>query len=89
MAHRCGFTKNVLANTLAAAGFTVGVKARSQEFDLWAVGLKASSASMDRLKQLCSSYFFNIYCCCLDKHEIRLLKSVYCLILFPSSALLH
>ena len=38
MAHRCGFTAKVLAGTLKAAGFSSAVKARSQHFDLWAVG---------------------------------------------------
>ena len=40
MAHRCGFTTKVLASTLSMAGFDAGVKARPDNFDLWAVGLK-------------------------------------------------
>ena len=57
MAHRCGFTKNVLASTLSMAGFDAGVRARPQNFDLWAVGLKASGDGSDRLRHLCSMYF--------------------------------
>ena len=57
MAHRCGFTKNVLANTLAMAGFDVAAKARSQQYDLWAVGIKSSVPNTERLKQLCAIYF--------------------------------
>lgn len=42
MAHRCGFTRDVLAGTMKAAGFrgTV-VTARPQYFDLWAVSTQA------------------------------------------------
>jgi predicted SAM-dependent methyltransferase len=37
MAHRCGFTKDVLGHTLRHAGFkTVATLARPQYFDLWA-----------------------------------------------------
>ena len=57
MAHRCGFTKKVLASTLSAAGFDVGVKARPANYDLWAVGLKPLADNTDRLKQLCEVYF--------------------------------
>ena len=56
MAHRCGFTKRVLAYTLASAGFASGVKARPEQYDLWAVGLKSSVENTDRLNQLCKIY---------------------------------
>ena len=57
MAHRCGFTKKVLASTLSLAGFDVGVKARPANYDLWAVGLKPLADNSGRLKQLCKIYF--------------------------------
>ena len=57
MAHRCGFTKNVLSNTLAMAGFDVAAKVRPQQYDLWALGIKASVPNIERLKQLCAIYF--------------------------------
>ena len=43
MAHRCGFTLQVLADTLQACGFprTAGI-ARPEAFDLWAVASKAA-----------------------------------------------
>ena len=42
MAHRCGFTRRVLAGELRAAGFrSVATLARSKAFDLWAVASKA------------------------------------------------
>ena len=56
MAHRCGFTKKVLAATLSFAGFDNGVKARPEFFDLWSVALKSSGDQTDRLQQLCSMY---------------------------------
>ena len=56
MAHRCGFTKKVLASTLSSAGFDTGVKARPVHFDLWAVGLKSTNLGYDRLRQLCDTY---------------------------------
>ena len=37
MAHRCGFTKRVLAGTLQSAGFASAIKSRPEHFDLWAV----------------------------------------------------
>lgn len=41
MAHRCGFTKDVLRTTLQQVGFTsVGTLARPQFFDLWAIASK-------------------------------------------------
>jgi predicted SAM-dependent methyltransferase len=56
MAHRCGFTKKVLAATFALAGFDSGVKARPDVFDLWVVGTKPSADNSERLKQLCELY---------------------------------
>ena len=43
MAHRCGFTLEVLANTLQSCGFarSIGV-ARPENFDLWMLASKAS-----------------------------------------------
>lgn len=42
MAHRCGFTKDVLGHTLGYAGFqTVATIARAQRLDLWAFASKA------------------------------------------------
>jgi predicted SAM-dependent methyltransferase len=42
MAHRCGFTKKVLVQTLRAAGFAgVAAMARVKSFDLWAVASKS------------------------------------------------
>ena len=41
MAHRCGFTRDVLSATLRQAGFiSVGALARPQYFDLWAFASK-------------------------------------------------
>lgn len=43
MAHRCGFTKKTLTIDLQMAGFgTVGVIARPENFDLWAIATKKS-----------------------------------------------
>ncbi len=56
MAHRCGFTKTVLASVLSRAGFDAGVKARPNFFDLWAIGLKSSANGTVRLNQLCDMY---------------------------------
>ena len=56
MAHRCGFTKKVLASSLSVAGFDAGVKARPTNYDLWAVGLKPLTGNSERLKQLCKIY---------------------------------
>jgi predicted SAM-dependent methyltransferase len=60
MAHRCGFTKKVLASSLSSAGFDAGVIARPTYFDLWAVGLKSSGSESDRkdrMIRLCNQYF--------------------------------
>ena len=41
MAHRCGFTKDVLTNALQNAGFTSSlVFARPDQFDLWGIASK-------------------------------------------------
>ena len=41
MAHRCGFTKTTLSADLQLAGFAVvGVVARPEHFDLWAIASK-------------------------------------------------
>jgi SAM-dependent methyltransferase len=56
MAHRCGFTLDVLANTLQACGFARFVgQARPEQFDLWMV---ASKAELDNatLHQLASRH---------------------------------
>lgn len=48
MAHRCGFTLQVLADTLQACGFarTAGI-ARPEAFDLWAVASKSALSDAD------------------------------------------
>lgn len=48
MAHKCGFTLNVLLGTLQAQGFqtVVGIK-RPAAFDLWAVASKKTLADAD------------------------------------------
>lgn len=48
MAHRCGFTLQVLADTLQACGFprTAGI-ARPEAFDLWVVGSKVALSDAD------------------------------------------
>ena len=48
MAHRCGFTLQVLADTLQACGFarTAGI-ARPEAFDLWTVASKAALSDDD------------------------------------------
>jgi hypothetical protein len=48
MAHRCGFTLQVLADTLQACGFprTAGI-ARPEAFDLWVVASKAALSDDD------------------------------------------
>lgn len=48
MAHRCGFTLQVLADTLQACGFprTAGI-ARPEAFDLWMVASKAALSDAD------------------------------------------
>ncbi len=59
MAHRCGFTEDVLRGTLLGAGFNgVGTLARPENFDLWAVASKSTLSEQD-LKRLGAEYFFN------------------------------
>ncbi|MBF0241798.1 MAG: methyltransferase domain-containing protein [Desulfamplus sp.] len=51
MAHRCGFTKDSLIAALQEAGFgSVGVIARSENFDLWAVASKQNLTSEEFTK---------------------------------------
>jgi predicted SAM-dependent methyltransferase len=57
MAHRCGFTRKVLVQTLQQAGFMgVAAKARPRDFELWAL---ATKAPMDEygLRALASAHF--------------------------------
>ena len=57
MAHRCGFTRKVLAATLQAAGFaSVIAMARPRSFDLWALASK-SPRSEDELRALAGLHF--------------------------------
>ena len=59
MAHRCGFTEDVLRGTLLGSGFNgVGTLARPENFDLWAVASKSTLSEQD-LKRLGAEYFFN------------------------------
>lgn len=52
MAHRCGFTLDVLANTLRACGFARCVgQVRPEQFDLWMLASKGSLDD-DALHQL-------------------------------------
>ena len=57
MAHRCGFTKKVLAGTLQGAGFmkTACIK-RTRFFDLWIVGAKME-VSPEQLRSLAVQHF--------------------------------
>jgi SAM-dependent methyltransferase len=56
MAHRCGFTRKLLADTLQACGFlrTAGV-ARPPAFDLWMLGTK-KSLSDDAVRALAQKH---------------------------------
>ena len=54
MAHRCGFTSNVLSATFNAAGFDAAVKARPQCFDLWV--LAAINQSQEWLLQRATEF---------------------------------
>lgn len=57
MAHRCGFTEDVLRGTLQSVGFiSVATVARPATFDLWAV---ASKCQLDEatLRQLAADHF--------------------------------
>ena len=57
MAHRCGFTAEVLVNTLQACGFasTAGI-ARPKFFDLWVVASK-QAMSEDAIRALAIGHF--------------------------------
>lgn len=54
MAHRCGFTRKVLAATLQSAGFSSLVKNRPEHFDLWAFGSLIPDA--DRIEKVSSDF---------------------------------
>lgn len=57
MAHHSGFTKKVLAATLASVGFqTLIVRSRPQNFDLWAAGLKPEHET-SRINDLSREHF--------------------------------
>jgi hypothetical protein len=57
MAHRCGFTLNVLLATLQNAGFTKVVgNRRPQAFDLW--GLATVSEIEDELIRIKAAQYF-------------------------------
>jgi len=58
MAHHCGFTKDALGATLAAAGFvSIAARARAQpHYDLWMIATK-STVEKSRLEQLVADHF--------------------------------
>lgn len=57
MAHRCGFTEDVLSGTLYSAGFKiVATISRPAAFDLWAVASK-SSRSEAEMRDLAALHF--------------------------------
>lgn len=59
MAHRCGFTQNVLDGTLRASGFqTIASAARGRApfFDLWVVASKPAR-SEDEMRALAAAHF--------------------------------
>lgn len=57
MAHRCGFTQNVLVATLKSCGFAaVASMRRPAMFDLWALASKAALTA-DNLNQLAQAHF--------------------------------
>lgn len=57
MAHRCGFTRKVLAGTLQASGFkSVFAGARPSAFDLWALASK-SERSEEEMRELAKAHF--------------------------------
>jgi hypothetical protein len=56
MAHRCGFTQQVLRGTLQAAGFkAVGTLARAPSFDLWAIASK-SERTEAQMRELAAAH---------------------------------
>lgn len=57
MAHRCGFTRKLLAESLRSAGFRLGVvKARPRYFDLWAVASKSARTEAE-MRALAKAHF--------------------------------
>jgi hypothetical protein len=57
MAHRCGFTRRALADTLAACGFpSVASVRRESAFDLWAVASKGVRSEAE-LRALAAAHF--------------------------------
>ena len=57
MAHRCGFTEEVLRNTLRAAGFpSVATICRPASFELWAVASK-TEIDANQLRELAGQHF--------------------------------
>jgi predicted SAM-dependent methyltransferase len=57
MAHRCGFTRKVLTDTLREAGFqTVAAMVRVAHLDLWALASK-SARSEDEMRLLANQHF--------------------------------
>ena len=56
MAHKTGFTKKSISNSLVEAGFQgIATKARSLHFELWAIA-KKEKISEDKLLQLAKDY---------------------------------
>jgi predicted SAM-dependent methyltransferase len=57
MAHRCGFTRKVLAATLQQAGFkAVAALARPAQFDLWALASKSPRGESE-MRALAQAHF--------------------------------
>ena len=58
MAHRCGFTQQLLTGTLRAAGFAVVASRRREHpaYDLWAVA-SVSPRSEDDMRQVAGKHF--------------------------------
>lgn len=57
MAHRCGFTRKVLGNTLRAAGFAaIALRRRPAVFDLWAVA-RVEPMEQEALQALALEHF--------------------------------
>ena len=57
MAHRCGFTKKVLAGTMLGSGFQTLARNFPQQFALWAVGVKEEQDVEERLHALTAEFF--------------------------------
>jgi ubiquinone/menaquinone biosynthesis C-methylase UbiE len=57
MAHRCGFTRKVLGNTLQQAGFrAIALRRRPAAFDLWALA-RVEPMEQDALQALVNEHF--------------------------------